>query len=78
MARAEETLQEMVSQLMADHQKSPKPPEVIGPPKQISPKAEAVRGSPAVQAQNQLMCLLQRQKAVAAVKAGGHAGIYSR
>ncbi len=58
----------MVSELI-DQQKSSHSKEASGPPKQISPKAEAAKGSPAVQAQNQLMCLLQKQKAVAAVKA---------
>ena len=68
MARAEATLQEMVSELI-DQQKSTQPKEGTGPTKQISPKADTIKGSPAVQAQNQLMCLLQKQKAVAAIKA---------
>ena len=68
MARAEATLQEMVSELI-DQQKSSQPKEGNGPTKQISPKADTIKGSAAVQAQNQLMCLLQKQKAVAAIKA---------
>ena len=68
MARAEATLQEMVSELI-DQQKSSQPKEGYGPTKQISPKADTIKGSAAVQAQNQLMCLLQKQKAVAAIKA---------